>query len=175
MKKDNLNNIELRSLGVQSLLDKHPHWLILKGNFLISIILIFFLLILGFFVRYPEFVKSKIVIDSYKSQTTSAIGKLLLSKDDIGKVKVGQKVIIKLYDFPYQEFGILQGKVKQISSTGNGSWIDIVFPNGLRTSYNKELSCNKELKGNAEIVSQEMNLIEKFISKIKLLKSKYEN
>lgn len=171
MKKKSLNDIELRSLGVQSVLDKHPHWLILKGNSLISIILIFFLLIVGYFARYPEFVKSKIIIVSYKSQTRSAIGKLL-SKDDIGKVKVGQKVIIKLYNFPYQEFGILQGKVKQISCNANGYRIDVVFPNGLKTSYNKDLSCNKELRGNAEIVSQEMNLIEKFTSKIK---SKYEN
>ena len=161
-RKDNLNNEELRSVGVQNLLDKYPHWLILKGNFLISVVLLFFLLIVGYSVKYPDFVNSKVIITP---KNKAVIGQLTVSQADLKKIKSGQRVIIKLYDFPYQEFGVLEGQVQEITSVKDekGDYIiNITIPKSLKTSYNKNLAFNKELKGNAEIITQNLRLIEKF-------------
>ena len=59
-------------------------------------------------------------------------------------------------NYKYQEFGIVEGKVQNISLTPDKDgnyYVDVLLPKGLKTSYNKELPFDKELKGNAEIVT----------------------
>ena len=89
-----------------------------------------------------------------------------------GKVIPGQKVLIKLDNYRYQEFGIVEGRVQNISLTpgekGN-YYVDVLLLNGLKTSYNKNLPFDKELKGNAEIVTQDLRLIERFFYQIRKL------
>ncbi len=53
-----------------------------------------------------------------------------------GKVKVGQRVNIKLENFPHQEFGMLVGKMGNISTVPNGAYYsaDVILPKGLMTS-----------------------------------------
>jgi multidrug resistance efflux pump len=46
---------------------------------------------------------------------TRPIGKALLPMDGIGKVKTGQRAIIRFPAFPEQEFGFIEGKVVSIS------------------------------------------------------------
>lgn len=165
MNKRGINDYESRSIGVQNLLNKLPHWLILKGNFLISVILIIFFAVIGYSAKYPEFIDSKVILipSSNYTNNKTIIGLLADSKKDFARIKTGQKVIIKLYDFPYQEFGILEGKVQNVSLINNGKndfYINVYFPKGLKTSFDKEIPYDKELKGNAEIVIQDLNLIE---------------
>lgn len=169
--KNSLNDTESRSVDMRNLLNKHPHWVILKGNLFISIVLLFSLLVVCYCVKYPNFINSKVVINPSKSQNHNkiVIGKLIVAQDDLIKVKKGQKVIVKLYDFPYQEYGVLNARIQQISTNSKNSYIDIIFPNGLRTSYNKSILVNKELKGNAEVVVQDTLLIEKIFYQIKNL------
>lgn len=52
--------------------------------------------------------------------------------------------------------------------------IDIELPNGLRTNYGKELPLSREMKGTAEIVTEDLRLIERLLAPIKKLKSKME-
>lgn len=51
-------------------------------------------------------------------------------------------------------------------------YVDVILPNGLKTSYNKQLPFDKELKGNAEIVTQDLRLIERFFYQIRELLGK---
>ncbi len=90
-----------------------------------------------------------------------------------GKVKKGQKVNIKLNNFLYQEYGMLIGRVEEISLTPlNESYIvKIILPNGLKTTYGKELPFNQKMKGTAEIVTEDLRLIERIFYQFrKLLK-----
>lgn len=167
MSKNTIKDSELRSAGVQNLLDKNPRWFILKGNFIISFILLILLSIICYFVKYPEFINSKVSISPSKINNHNQIivGQLSLSENsDLAKIKNGQNVIVKLYDYPYQEFGVLEGKVQQVPTNSKRNHIDVIFSNSLKTSYNKNITFNKELKGNAEIVTRELTLIEKFFS-----------
>lgn len=168
IERGNINDTELRSTGVQSLLNKHPHWLVIKGNFLISVILIIFLVLTGYSVKYPEFVRSKITITSQNHHTKSKnlTGLLTVSKNDSKKIKINQKVIIKLYDYSYEEFGIVEGKVQNISNTPDDKgnyYVNVILPKGFKTSYNKTLPSDKKLKGNAEVVTKDSRLIEKIL------------
>lgn len=170
--KNNLNDTESRSADMQNLLNTHPRWLILKGNYIISLILFVVLLIAGYFIKYPESIKSNIVINSYNSQTTSIIGQLSVSNANIKKVKIGQKVIIRLNNFPYEEYGILKGEVQNISLIPDDKghyYISITLPNKLKTSYNKVLILDKELNGRVEIITENLRLIESFFYQIRKL------
>ncbi|WP_313387075.1 HlyD family efflux transporter periplasmic adaptor subunit [Chishuiella sp.] len=81
-----------------------------------------------------------------------------------GKVKVGQVVNIKLNNYPYEEFGTLQGKVKTISEMINGDYyfVEVSLPNGLKTSYKKEIKA-KNLVGTGEIITDDLRLTERFL------------
>lgn len=100
------------------------------------------------------------------------VGRMSIPSVNSGKVATGQKVLIKLDNYRYQEFGIVEGRVQNISLTPdeNGNYyVDIILPKGLKTSYNKNLVFDKELKGNAEIVTQDLRLIERFFFQIRKL------
>lgn len=89
-----------------------------------------------------------------------------------GKVATGQKVLIKLDNYRYQEYGIIEGKVQNISLTPDKDgnyYVDIIIPKDLKTTYNKQLPFDKELKGNADIVTQDLRLIERFFYQIRKL------
>lgn len=104
------------------------------------------------------------------NETGSLVGKLSLPSQNAGKVAIGQKVLVKLDNFPYQQFGMLIGRVKNISvSPGKeGSYfVYIHLPNGTLTSYNNELPFDQELLGSAEIITEDLSVAERFFYKLK--------
>lgn len=97
------------------------------------------------------------------------VGKALLPVQRSGKVKIGQRVIVRFTNFPDQEFGIVNGKVQRISlvPTDANYIVEISFPDGLTTNYNKTLPFSHEMTATAEIVTDDLRLIERFIMPIK--------
>lgn len=92
------------------------------------------------------------------------IGKMSVSATNSGKIYSGGKVLIKLENYPYQEYGIVEGRVQNISLTPDAKgnyYVDVILPKGLKTSHYKSLIFDKELKGKAEIVTQDLRLIER--------------
>ncbi len=95
-----------------------------------------------------------------------------LSSERSGKVIVGQRAIIKLQNYPEQEFGVLDGTVRSISksSTKTDTYIlEIALPNGLVTNYGEKLSYERTLIGTVDIVTHELRLIERFLFPLKKL------
>lgn len=94
------------------------------------------------------------------------VGKLKAPALNSGKIKIGQKVNIRLANFPDREFGLLIGEVKNISlvpdKDGN-LLIDVILPNGLLSSYKKQIPFQQEMKGSAEIVTEDLRLIERVL------------
>jgi len=93
------------------------------------------------------------------------IAKLKAPLQNSGKIKIGQKVNIKLQNYPDTEFGMLTGKVKNISliPDKDGFYlIDVSLPKKLNTSYNKEIVFKQEMRGIAEIITEDLRLIDRF-------------
>lgn len=81
-------------------------------------------------------------------------------------------MLIKLDNFQFQEFGVVEGRVHHISFAPDDKgnyYVDVTLPKGLTTSYKKTLIFDKELKGNAEIVTQDLRLIERFFHQFRKL------
>ncbi|GAB1856809.1 HlyD family efflux transporter periplasmic adaptor subunit [Flavobacteriaceae bacterium MHTCC 0001] len=99
------------------------------------------------------------------NESSSFIAKLKAPAQNSGKIKEGQHVNIKLENYPETEFGILKGTVKNISLLPNKEGlyvIDVELPKKLITTYNKEINFKQEMRGVAEIITEDLRLIERF-------------
>lgn len=94
------------------------------------------------------------------------LGKVKVVAQNSGKIKKGQKVNISLANYPNREFGIITGIVEYISlipdKDGN-LLIDISLPNGLKTSYKKNITFKQEMSGNVNIITEDLRLIERLL------------
>jgi multidrug resistance efflux pump len=81
----------------------------------------------------------------------------------MGKARIGQKVIIKLDDYPFQEFGMLEGQVTSMAPSINVRTYRVMvsLPNGLKSTYNQNFVIKTEMAGTAEIVTADLRLIER--------------
>lgn len=106
------------------------------------------------------------IIPEFKNEL---IGRVFLSTLGSGKVKSGQNVNIKFDSFPFTEYGMVRGVVKNRSRipSENKYILEIAFPNGLKTNYNKELKFNQEMKGIAEVITEDISLLERLFLKLK--------
>lgn len=101
------------------------------------------------------------------------IGKVFLPVRSSGKVKTGQKVKIKFDSYPFNEFGIVEGIVESISLVArqNQYRINIQLINGLKTSYQETLEFKQEMQGTAEIITEDLRLIEKILYRFRSILS----
>lgn len=96
--------------------------------------------------------------------TKNFIAKVKAPAKNSGKIKVGQDVNIRLANYPDREFGLLRGKVQNISllpdKDGN-LLLDVMLSNGLETTYHKKIVFQQEMSGTADIVTEDMRLLER--------------
>lgn len=127
-----------------------------------------------------QFVQAGEPLFSIVPKQNEVLGKVMLPAQGAGKVKTGQKVIVKMADYPYMEYGYIEGKVNNISlvsspvNIGNGSMVDsylvtLIFPEGLKTNYGTQLDFRFEAKGTAEIITKDRRLIERFFDNLKYI------
>lgn len=104
------------------------------------------------------------------SVDSKVIGKAKLPLQGSGKVQIGQKVHIRMDNYPDQEFGYVKGKVISISPvpTEDGVYVvEISLPEGLRTNYGKELPAVRELKGTVDIILADRNVLERLLTPLR--------
>ncbi len=98
------------------------------------------------------------------------VGKLVLPAQNAGKVTTGQKVLVKLDNYPYQQYGMLLGIVENMSvspDTEGNYFVYISLPEGVKTSYGRNLGFDQELLGNAEIITEDLSVAERIFYKFK--------
>ncbi|MDR0799305.1 MAG: HlyD family efflux transporter periplasmic adaptor subunit [Dysgonamonadaceae bacterium] len=101
------------------------------------------------------------------------IGKAFLPVQRSGKVKTGQQVNIRFNNFPDNEFGIVRGTVGNISlvpAFNNNEIayvVDINLPSGLATTYHKELPYLPEMKAQADIITEDISLMQRLIQPLR--------
>ncbi|UOE50917.1 HlyD family efflux transporter periplasmic adaptor subunit [Mucilaginibacter sp. SMC90] len=129
------------------------------------------------FVQAGEEVFSVIPVDN------RIIGQMELPAHGAGKVKPGQTVIIKLDNYPFEEYGSVKGKVRSISlmtntvKTSNQTPVDMYLlevdlPDGLVSHFGSKLGFKTQLKGSADVISSEKRLIERFFDNLTYISDK---
>ena len=88
------------------------------------------------------------------------VGKALLPMQGSGKVRTGQRAVIRLTGFPEQEYGRMEGKVVSISPVPDeeGNYVVEIH---LTRMPNKQPPLLKVMDGTAEIIIREQSLLER--------------
>ena len=111
------------------------------------------------------------------SENSAYVAKLKTPARNSGKIRIDQQVIIKLENYPEREFGVLNGTIKKISLLPDNEglyYIDVELPKKLITSYQKEIQFKQEMRGAAEIITEDLRLIERFFYQFKSIFKNYD-
>jgi HlyD family secretion protein len=106
---------------------------------------------------------------------THITGKIYLPPQGAGKVKVGQTVNVKFDNFPYMEYGMMKVLVKNIAlvpilqNEVRNYVLEVDFPEQLTTNYGKTLAFSQEMQGVAEIITDDLRLLDRFLNPIRAL------
>ena len=89
---------------------------------------------------------------------------LVIPQTNLGKVAVGQKVLLKFSSYPFQEYGAVYGRIEFISNvaTDTGYFAKVILQDGLKTNYGKQIMYRDGLQGDAEIITKDLRLLERF-------------
>ena len=127
----------------------------------------------NYWIENQNILSGDIAFSVIPSSNNKLIGKALLPTERSGKVKVGQKVNIKFSNYPDNEFGIVRGIVRNISlisvkvETKNHYVVEVELPEGLTTTYGKKLPFVSEMEGQADIITDDLSLLERILLPIK--------
>lgn len=94
------------------------------------------------------------------TEDSEFVGKALLPMQGSGKVRTGQRAIIRLAGFPEQEYGGLEGEVVSISPVPDEEGNYVVEIHLTRMS-DKQPPLLKVMDGTAEIIIREQSLLER--------------
>ena len=85
-----------------------------------------------------------------------------------GKVKVGQRVIIKLDDYPYREYGTIEGVLSEFSVIAGENYYlgKVNVPARKETSYGKEIVYKENMSGIGEIITNDRNILERIFERL---------
>ena len=100
------------------------------------------------------------------------IGRMMLPVRGAGKVKTGQRVNIRLENFPYMEFGQLEGNISKIAEVPDEKgfyYIEVQFPDGMVTSYGKTIPFSQNIRGQAEVITKNIRLLYRIIQPVRSL------
>jgi hypothetical protein len=118
--------------------------------------------------------KDEPVLTIIPSDQGNYVGRIWLKMQRSGKAMVGQSVNIKLSSFPYLEYGMVRGIIitKSLVPSGDAYVIEIELPDGLKTLYNRQLDFTQNMQGTAEIITDDMRLLQKIVNPFRYLLSK---
>jgi HlyD family secretion protein len=97
-------------------------------------------------------------------QNSQYYAQIIIPQSNFGKVLMGQEVLLKFPSYPFEEFGVIKGKIEFIShiATDSGYYAKVELINGLKTNYNRQIQYRDGLEAQAEIITRNMRLLEKF-------------
>lgn len=104
------------------------------------------------------------------NKNSSFVAKLKIPLQNSGKIKIGQRVHVKLDNYPEAEFGVLNGEIQTMSLIPDkeGKYLlNVKLPQKLITSYKKEIAFKQEMTGVAEIITEDLRLIDRIFYQFK--------
>lgn len=95
----------------------------------------------------------------------------------VGRVRAGQRVVLRFDAYPSAEYGTVEGVVRSVSLVADeplaredvspGYLVTVDLPRGLRTSTGAELALRQEMSGTADIVAEERSVLERLVFRLR--------
>src|SRR6185437_8074326 len=89
-------------------------------------------------------------------------GEINIPQYNMGKIKIGQKVLIKLKSYPFEEYGLIIGHLSSISEVPINDSIfisKVSFDKNLFSRTKVKIKLQYGMQANAEIVTDDVSLL----------------
>jgi HlyD family secretion protein len=121
------------------------------------------------FVQENQQLKNNQTLCFINPGNTQYFAAVNIPQQNFGKIKPGQRVLLKLPSYPFQEFGAITGKLDFISNipTDSGYLAKVLLPNGLRTNYKRLVQYHEGLSASAEIITEDLKLSDRLLNQLR--------
>jgi multidrug efflux pump subunit AcrA (membrane-fusion protein) len=111
-------------------------------------------------IHYPDIVTTTLKINT---RNEKFFAEIVIPQNSIRKVAAGQRVIIKLNSYPYEQYGSLEGVIKSKSASvdNNGDYLAEVEINTSAPTMNNAIQLSPGMRGEAEIVTQDATILQR--------------
>lgn len=116
------------------------------------------------FVQENQQLQANQIICYVNPENSQYFAEVVIPQSNFGKVATGQLVLLKFQSYPFQEYGSVKGKIEFISHipSDSGYLAKVGLTKGLVTNHKKQIQYRDGLLANAEIITQDMRLLERF-------------
>ena len=102
-------------------------------------------------------------------------GEIRIPQYNMGKIQEGQKTLVKLYGYPFEQFGMIEGRLSFVSEAAYQDSVFIAkvsFEKFKNKASERKIILKNGMQGSAEIITEDVSLLGRFLrSTIKLVKS----
>lgn len=122
-------------------------------------------------IHQNQFIESGKPLFAITTNNEKFIALATIPATGFGKIKTGQKARIKLNNYLSYEFGHLEGVVAKLTEIPNENsyQVEITLNNGMTSSYNKLLTFTPEMTGTAEIVTDDLRVMQRIFNQFNKL------
>lgn len=124
---------------------------------------------------YQNITMGETVITVLPKNKKGIVGIVNLPINSSAKAKIGQEVLIKLDNYPFEEWGSLRGHVKEISEVpkdgGQPFYTMYVSMDSLKTSFDRTIPFKQVMYGNVEIIVEELTLLQRIFYQLRIVDS----
>jgi multidrug resistance efflux pump len=116
------------------------------------------------FLQENQQLQANQIICFINPENAQYYAEVYIPQTNFGKVKMGQQVLLKFPAYPSAEYGSVKGKIDFITNitTDSGYLAKVTLPNGLNTSYKKQIQFREGLNAQGEIITANMRLLQRF-------------
>lgn len=116
------------------------------------------------FVQENQQIQANQTILYVNPDNSEYFAEVVIPQSNFGKAAKGQLVLLKFRSYPYQEYGAVKGRIEFISRIplDSGYLAKVGLVSGLNTTYNRQVHYRDGLLANAEIITRDMRLLERF-------------
>ena len=121
------------------------------------------------FVQQDQQLTANQVICFINPENSNYYAAVYIPQNNFGKIKLGQKVLLKLPSYPFQEYGAIEGQLDFISNipSDSGYMAKVSLPLGLVTNYKRPVQYREGLTAMGEIITEDMRLSDRLINQMK--------
>jgi hypothetical protein len=161
-KQTNADEQEDLSSSFQEILTAKPHFLVRRSVFLCAGVLVI-LLAITYLIRYPRIVVTTGRICTLKKGDSVLVGRGYIPVSYLRQVRPGMEVMVKLDAYPFQEYGLLRGRLISVSQalSDSGYLVVCVLPGAVAEMSKKKIGYQEGMGGRMEIVVEDKRLIQK--------------
>ena len=161
------NNDQLLEEGIQNLKNAISDW---EQRYVIQSPIPGKVTLFDVWNQYQNVDAGTVLFTVVPEKTGALVGRVVLPVQNSGKVNVGQEVIIKIDNYPHAEWGSLKGFVTNISSVpkqGLAEYAIQVSIVSLGTSFGKTMEFKQEMQGSAEIITEELTVLQRIFYQLR--------